>query len=102
MWYRGSMEAAERDLILQFLWTRDETDAIDSAEKLRDWLVGLDLLEPGAEVSDDDVRFARHFRAATRSLCASHSGQPVDARTMEVFDRLNAEAPLQVTVKPDR
>ncbi len=96
------MDTSGRDLLLQFLWTRDETDAIDSPAKLRDWLVGLDLLEPGAEVSDEDVRFARHFRAATRSLCASHSGQPVDPRTMQVFERLNAEAPLQVTVKPDR
>ena len=96
------MDISGRDLLLQFLWTRDETDAIDSPEKLRIWLEGLELIEPGVEVTDDDVRLARRFRAATRSLCASHSGEPVDPRTSEVFERLNAEAPLQVTVMPDR
>jgi predicted RNA-binding Zn ribbon-like protein len=96
------MDSSGRDLLLQFLWTRDETDAIDSPEKLRAWLVGLDLLAADVTVTDEDVRFARHFRAATRSLCSSHSGQPLDPRTTEIFDRLNAEAPLQVTVKPDR
>lgn len=96
------MEPADRDILLQFLWTQGESDAIESPEKLRDWLAGLGLLEPGEPVTDDDVRFARRFRAATRSLCATHSGYELDPRTQAIFDQLNAEAPLQVTVTPGK
>ena len=92
------MDAAERDILLQFLWTQAETDLIDSPEKFREWLLGLDLLEPADPVTEDDVRFARRFRAAVRSLCATHSGFELDPRTQPIFDQLNAEAPLQVTV----
>lgn len=95
------MEPAERDLLLQFLWTRDETDSIDSPAKLKEWLVGLALLGADEQVSDDDVRLARHVRAATRGLCAVNSGFPVDVRTAAVVEELNARAPLQVTVKAD-
>jgi predicted RNA-binding Zn ribbon-like protein len=92
------MDATERDILLQFLWTQGEVDTIDSVEKFREWLLGLDLVEPDATVNDEDVRFARRFRAAVRSLCASHSGFDLDPRTRTLFDQLNAEAPLQVTV----
>jgi|GEM_PF-2909003 len=96
------MDATQRDILLQFLWTQGEVDAIDSPEKFREWLLGLGLIEPDVPVTEDDVRFARRFRAATRSLCASHSGFELDPRTRPLFDQLNAEAPLQVTVTEDR
>ena len=96
------MEPADRDILLQFLWTQGETDAIDTPEKFREWLVGLDLLDAGEPVTEDDVRFARRFRAATRSLCSTHSGFELDPRTQAILDQLNAEAPLQVTVSADR
>jgi predicted RNA-binding Zn ribbon-like protein len=95
------MDAAERDLLLQVLWTQDETDALATAEGLRDWLGGLGLLEPGEPVSESDVRLARHVRAATRGLCAVNSGLPVDPRTTATFEELNALAPLRVTVAPE-
>ncbi|MGE0601115.1 MAG: CGNR zinc finger domain-containing protein [Dehalococcoidia bacterium] len=94
------MDPAERDLLLQFLWTRDESDTIDSPSKLRDWLLGLKLIEPDDDVSDDDVRLARHFRAATRALCVANSGYDLDPRTNKTIDELNAVAPLKVTVLP--
>lgn len=94
------MEPADRDLLLQFLWTRDETDRIDSAGKLKEWLVGLGLLDAGEPVNDEDVRLARHFRAATRGLCATNKGDELDSRTSETIDALNVIAPLQVTVQP--
>ena len=92
------MTPDERDILLQFLWTQGETDLIDSPEKFREWLLGLGLIEPGDAVTDEDVRFARRFRAATRSLCSTHSGFELDPRTQPILDQLNAEAPLQVTV----
>lgn len=92
------MDPADRDLLLQFLWTRDFEDRIDSPEKLRAWLAGLDLLGPDDPVTDDDVRLARHFRAATRNLCAANNGGALDERTNEVIEQINAAAPLKVTV----
>lgn len=92
------MNPEDRDLLLQFLWTRDETDAIGTPEQLREWLAGLGLLDSSETVSDGDVRLARHFRAAMRSLCAAHNGYPVDPRTAECVDEINALAPLKVTI----
>ena len=93
------MDADERDLLLQFLWTQDAEDAIDTPEKLKTWLVGLGLLGERETVSDDDVRLTRHFRAATRSLCAVNNGAPPDERTNRVIAQLNESAPLKVTVR---
>ena len=93
------MDPADRDLFLQFLWTRGDTDAIDSPPKLKEWLVGLGLLEPDEQVTDDDVRLARHLRAASRNLCGNTDGGP-DPRTQAAIDELNARAPLKVTVAP--
>lgn len=99
--YRSAMDPADRDLLLQFLWTRDFEDAIDSPAKLRAWLLGLGLLSEDEPVSEDDVRLARHFRAATRNLCEANSGGVLDERTNAVIDQLNAAAPLKVTVSPN-
>ena len=95
------MDPADRDLLLQFLWTRDFEDHIDTPEKLKAWLAGLGLLEPAESVTDDDVRLARHLRAATRNLCAANSGGALDERTNAVIDQINAAAPLKVTVGAD-
>lgn len=92
------MDPDERDLLLQFLWTRDFEDAIDTPEKLREWLVGLNLLREDEPVTDADVKLARHFRAATRNLCSANNGGSLDARTHQVIDRINEVAPLKVTV----
>ena len=98
--YCSRMDEAARDLLLQFLWTRDFEDHIDTPEKLRSWLTGLDLLGPEESVTDDDVRLARRLRAATRNLCAVNGGAALDVRTNEVIDMVNAVAPLRVTVGP--
>jgi predicted RNA-binding Zn ribbon-like protein len=92
------MDPADRDLLLQFLWTRDFEDAIDSPEKLRDWLAGLGLIGASEPVSEADVALARHFRAATRNLCAVNNGAELDPRTQGVIGQLNGVAPLKVTV----
>lgn len=94
------MDPSERDLLLQFLWTRDETDSIDTPSKLKDWLVGLGLLDSEESVSEDDVRLARHFRSAMRAMCATHNGFEPDPRTTSTIDTLNALAPLKVTLGP--
>lgn len=95
------MNLAERDLLLQFLWTRDSEDSIDTPEKLRTWLLGLELIDDDAPVTDDDVQLARHFRSATRALFAQNNGSAADPRTKTTINRLNELAPLHVTVAPD-
>ena len=92
------MDQAERDLILQFLWTRDVEDTIGTPAQLREWLVGLELLGPDEPVTDADVRLARHVRAATAALLAQNNGAPADERTDQTFAHLNTLAPLHVTV----
>ena len=92
------MDPEERDLLLQFLWTRDFEDAIDTPEKLRGWLVGLSLLPEDEPVSEDDVKLARNLRAATRNLCSVNNGGSLDPRTHQVIERINELAPLKVTV----
>jgi predicted RNA-binding Zn ribbon-like protein len=93
------MGPADRDLLLQFLWTQGEADRIDTAAKLKDWLTGLGLISPDEPVTDEDVRLARHFRAATRALCAANNGSELDPRTSDTIDTINAIAPLQVTIQ---
>jgi predicted RNA-binding Zn ribbon-like protein len=92
------MDPNERDLLLQFLWTRDEVDMVDTPEKLKGWLVGLELLDPETPVTDEDVTLARHLRAATRSLCTTHKGLESDPRTRAIIDKVNEAAPLLVTL----
>lgn len=101
MWYREAvMDPADRDLFLQFLWTRDETDSIDTPGKLKDWLTGLGMLDGDEAVTEDDVRLARHSRAAARAMCVANSGYPLDPRTHLAIEELNARAPLKVTAGP--
>ena len=95
------MDAAERDTLLQFLWTQGEADTIATPAGLREFLAGLELLGAESIVTDADVRLARHVRAATRGLCAANNGWPLDPRTAATVEELNALAPLQVTVKHD-
>jgi predicted RNA-binding Zn ribbon-like protein len=91
------VETSQRDLVLQLLWTRGPEDLIDTPAKLRGWLLGLDLIGEADEVTDEDVRMARHLRAATRSLCAAQVGEPPDARTVAAFEDVSRAAPLAIT-----
>lgn len=92
------MDPDERDLILQFVWTRDAEDTIDTPEKLREWLLGLQLIQQGESVTDDDVRLARRLRAATVSLFAQNNGFPADERTAATVAMLSELAPLRMKV----
>ncbi|HET9737765.1 MAG TPA: ABATE domain-containing protein [Solirubrobacteraceae bacterium] len=65
-------------------------DRFQSPADLREWLVDRELLEPGVEVSDDDLRRALAVREAIRALAAAHNRLPADSKAATA--RLNAQA----------
>ena len=54
-------------------------DRFQSPADLRAWLVDRELLEPGVDVSDDDLRRALAVREAIRALAAGHNHLPADS-----------------------
>jgi predicted RNA-binding Zn ribbon-like protein len=54
-------------------------DRFQSPADLREWLVDRELLEPGVDVSDDDLRRALAVREAIRALAAGHNHLAADS-----------------------
>ena len=90
-WYRLHGRRRTRPP-LQFLWTQDADDAIDTPGKLKSWLVGLELLGEHETVSEDDVGFHGTFVPPPLALRGEH-GAPPDERTNRVSAQLNEAAP---------
>ena len=67
-----------------------ELERLKSPEELRTWLVDHELLEPGADVSDNDLRRALAVREAIRTLAAGHNHLSADTESAMVA--LNAQA----------
>jgi predicted RNA-binding Zn ribbon-like protein len=81
-------------------YSLDEQDhgaeLLDSPEALNRWLTRRDLIEPGADVSEQDLTHALEVREGLRALLVGKRAEP-DAQAIE---RLNAIAPgLAVTVR---
>lgn len=95
------MKSAECDLLLAFLTTRDhDGDALGSASLTRDWFVSNGLIGAETEVTDDDARAARRFRAAVVALFAENGGGEPDERTAPAIASVTEAAPLVVRVTP--
>jgi predicted RNA-binding Zn ribbon-like protein len=91
--------------IRAFVNTLDIDDGVDdlaTPEQLAAWLVEQGLLEPGAEVTTGDVRRARLFREALRSvLLSNNDGRPVAADAARTMDDIAARAHLRLHVDVD-
>ena len=91
-------------LIEEFVNTadlEDETDALSSADGLRDWLTERELLPAGAAVTDDDVPRARQVREAIRSLLHANSGEPLDRTAVAQLNESAEQARLHVNFTDD-
>jgi predicted RNA-binding Zn ribbon-like protein len=84
---------SERDILLEFLESDHDTDALATPEGLGAWLAERGLLEAGANVDDADVTRARRLRAALRSLVAA-KGSDLDPRTVAAIATVTEHAPL--------
>ena len=85
-------------LVQLFVNTNDlETgpDLLPDAAALRDWLITLGLLEPGAQVGDDDHARAIELREAIRGLVSAHAGLPHDPAAAEIVDAAALRAGLR-------
>jgi predicted RNA-binding Zn ribbon-like protein len=69
------------ELVRRFANTVDPEhgrEALHSPAQLRDLLVALDLLAPGARVTGADLAVALDLRDRIRALAAAHNGVPTD------------------------
>lgn len=78
---------------------RDDLAAED-ASGLRRWLVEHDLIGPREPVTADDLRTARAFREAIRSMARANHGEEQPADAGRVLDRVAAAAELQPRFRP--
>jgi len=85
-----------RDLVLQFVQTRGETEQLRTPALLTAWLAEHGLLGPGSAVATDaDFRTALRLRSALISLFGSHSGGTTDPRTAPLLASVTAAAPFE-------
>jgi predicted RNA-binding Zn ribbon-like protein len=90
------------DLIAEFVNTlelEDQTDELDSAPALRDWLRERNLL--AGTVSDDDVASAQQVREAIRSLLLANNGAPLDKDAVKRLNAAASDAQLRVRFTGD-
>ena len=75
-------------------------DELERPEDLRDWLASHDLVEPGAEVGDADLRRAIEVREGLRALLATHNGAEIDAAAHTRLERVAGRATMRATFTP--
>ncbi len=86
-------------LVQAFLNTADLEEGWDllaSPEALRDWLVGHDLLEASATLTEADLHRALAVREAIRELLFANNGGEADAAAVATLNEVAVTAPLQI------
>jgi predicted RNA-binding Zn ribbon-like protein len=100
-------EPGERDpaptpdlhLLQDFVNTNDiegGADAIDTPERLRDWLVGRGLTSRAERINGDQVRRTLHVREGLRALARANNGEPLDGDKVADFNRAADAIPVVV------
>jgi predicted RNA-binding Zn ribbon-like protein len=98
------MEPRRMQTLIDFLTSRDaEGDRIGDGAKLGAWLHDQGLLADLPDVvNEDEVRAARHVRAALTGLVAQNSSHlAADPRTASTLAAATNAAPLVLTVSAD-
>ena len=88
-------------LVQEFVNTLDieeGTDAIDTPERLRSWLVAHGLAAASARPSTGDVARAADVREGLRALLLANNGAPLDERAVRRLNRAAAEPHLRLRV----
>lgn len=92
------------ETVREFINTWDlelATDALETADGLRDWLLERDLIAAGEPVGEEARCRAVEVRESLRALAATHSGQPMEPGAARVLDDLAAEAAVRLCFRPD-
>jgi predicted RNA-binding Zn ribbon-like protein len=87
------------ELVREFVNTREldpDVEWISTPEALSRWLSEHELLDPGVELDDDDLRRAHELRDALRSLLLSNNGSPLDPAALATVNATLGGAPLAV------
>jgi predicted RNA-binding Zn ribbon-like protein len=83
---------SERDIVLEFLTSANETDHLATPELLAEWLTERGLVDEGAVADESDLTRARRMRAALWSLLAETGG--TDPRTAAALAAVTERAPV--------
>jgi predicted RNA-binding Zn ribbon-like protein len=75
---------------------REDEEELVSPEALRDWLAERDLIGPGEEVSEGDLRRAIDVREGLRALALANNGEELDRSAVACLDRAASRAGLRV------
>jgi predicted RNA-binding Zn ribbon-like protein len=92
------------ELLRSFANTREidtQTDALDSPDRLHDWLVERSLLDPGVHIDTTTHVEALEFREAVRALGLSNTGADLDPTAVATMNRLADRTALSVRMSPD-
>ncbi len=90
------------ELLRRFVNTVDpdeDTDAVDTPERLSTWLSDNHLLEPGTVLTAQDHRRALRFRESVRDLALANGGHEIAERSIEAFNE--TVRPTRLTVRLD-
>ena len=102
---RKRQEAPGRlDTVRRFVNSADieqGTDVIADPPGLKRWLTDYELLEPGTEVGEADVRRAREVREALRSLLMAHNGGETDPHAVQTLHAAAHRAGIALTFTPE-
>lgn len=76
-------------------------DQLDTAERLRDWLVEHSLLVADTSIDDQAHDEALEFREAIRALALANGAGELDPHAIDTLNRAGQGARLTVSMKPD-
>jgi len=91
-------------LVQEFVNTLDAEngrDLLADRETFSGWLQEQGLATPGPPPGDHDIATATELREALRSLLCANAGADPDLAAAALVNRMSAEAPLRVEVRPD-
>jgi predicted RNA-binding Zn ribbon-like protein len=80
--------------------TREPEEELVSPEALRAWLLGHDLLDASAEVSEADLARALDLREGLRAVLFAHNGGLLERASVERLDRAARRAGVRVGFGP--
>ena len=92
------------ELVRQFVNTRElddgeETEELETPERLSAWLAEHELLPRRVKLDQDDLRHAVRLREALRGMLLANNGAPLDPQTVETLN--SAVAGTSVSVRFD-
>lgn len=80
---------------------QEDDERLTGPDDLRDWLVGRQLLDPGAVATGDDLDFAITLREGLRGVLELHAGHDADPSAIRRLNDALADLPVRVSFRVD-